>query len=287
MQLAQAYAECERIIRANSSSFYHAFGSLAQAERDAVYAVYAFCRRIDHIVDAKPTASAQEQTVSREAQLDTVATQLMTARTGRWPTDDAVWCALCDVFRRFPMRFEPFFDMLEGQRRDLAFVQPATLAELESYCYLVAGTVGLMLLPILAPQRISRLRRSAIALGIAMQLTNILRDVREDALMGRVYLPHEWLNDARVNAVDLISPTPPGGWPDIAKRLEARARDLYRLGLRSWSLYPEDSRLPVTAAGVIYRGILDEIAARDWDVFAQRVVLSDDKKRALALAAFS
>jgi len=271
----QAYATCETVIRTHSSSFFHAFRHLPTPERQAVYAVYAFCRQVDTMADQ------DAQTAVKISQLRAVEAHIKAARRGDWMDNDAVWVALRDVFSRFPMQWDPFEDMVRGQYADVEFHAPQSLDDLLEYCYLVAGTVGLMLLPILAPGRAARLRHSAAALGVAMQLTNILRDVREDATMGRVYIPTEWMLAAGLHPEDLSSEHMPSGFVRIAERLAAQATSFYEMGLRVWRLYPLHSRLPLLASGRFYGAILEEACERGWDVFAERIVVGDDRKRQL------
>lgn len=271
----QAYATCETVIRAHSSSFFHAFRHLPAAERQAVYAVYAFCRKVDTMADQDAPPAV------KLFQLRAVEEQIRAAKRGVWTDDDAVWVALHDVFSHFPMQWGPFDDMVRGQYADVDFRAPQSLDDLLEYCYLVAGTVGLMLLPILAPGRSARLRHSAAALGVAMQLTNILRDVREDAAMGRVYIPSEWMTVAGLRHDDLSGEQMPAGFVMIGEGLAAQATSFYEMGLRVWRLYPAHSRLPLLASGRFYGAILEEASARGWDVFARRIVVSDDRKRQL------
>ena len=174
---ADDFAWCEDVIRRNSHSFYRAFSLLPACKRQSVYALYAFCRLADDCVDRDASAAKLEQ----------VQDDLARFFAGT-VVDAPLWRALDAVCSSFDLDAQPFFDMLEGQRRDLSFRQPETMGDLEEYGYYVAGSVGLMLLPILhaASPVDDGLRDSAVALGVAMQLTNILRDVGEDT-PGTVY----------------------------------------------------------------------------------------------------
>ena len=168
---ADDFAWCEDVIRRNSHSFHRAFSLLPACKRQSVYALYAFCRLADDCVDRDASAAKLEQ----------VQDDLARFFAGT-VVDAPLWRALDAVCSSFDLDAQPFFDMLEGQRRDLSFRQPETMGDLEEYGYYVAGSVGLMLLPILhaASPVDDGLRDSAVALGVAMQLTNILRDVGED-----------------------------------------------------------------------------------------------------------
>ncbi|KAB5910035.1 phytoene/squalene synthase family protein, partial [Bifidobacterium adolescentis] len=173
------FAYCESIIKKNSKSFYLAFSQLPKRKAQSVYAVYAFCRRADDLIDRD----------NNQAGLRQLERQLLDFNEGK-VLNDPVWRALSVVFDNFPMVTAPFFDMLTGQRKDADFKQPETRKDLEEYCYYVAGSVGLMLLPLLT-ERPTDLVVPAKKLGEAMQLTNILRDVGEDYQMGRIYLTKE------------------------------------------------------------------------------------------------
>lgn len=276
MKLAQAYSICERVTQRYSSSFYQAFSYLPRESRDAIWAVYAFCREIDNVVDEESVAlDARRLAAAR------FTAHLEAAQNGRWPRHSAMWIALEDVFARYEMEWSPFFAMIEGQCEDLAFRQPETMADLERYCYLVAGTVGEMILPILAPGRGEALRGEAVKLGIAMQITNILRDVAEDLDRRRVYLPQAELARFGVTLEMLKRGVPTAEWKRMAAWLGSKAEQLYEEGMRSFALYPATSRLPLLASGEVYRAILREIERREYDVFAERVYVRDVNKREL------
>ena len=157
---ADDFAWCEDVIRRNSHSFYRAFSLLPACKRQSVYALYAFCRLADDCVDRDASAAKLEQ----------VQDDLARFFAGT-VVDAPLWRALDAVCSSFDLDAQPFFDMLEGQRRDLSFRQPETMGDLEEYGYYVAGSVGLMLLPILhaASPVDDGLRDSAVALGVAMQ----------------------------------------------------------------------------------------------------------------------
>ena len=276
---ADDFAWCEDVIRRNSHSFYRAFSLLPPRKRNGVFAVYAFCRAADDCVDVE---------ASRE-RLESLQRDLERFDAGGMPRGP-LWRALGVVFGAFDEDTAPFFDMLEGQRRDLAFRQPADLGELEDYGYYVAGSVGLMLLPLLRAGRPvdDALRADAVALGVAMQLTNILRDVGEDLENGRVYLPAEVLEAAsyaperlRAHAVDEAFRN---AWETVAHRSE----ELYRPMERDVIELDDDSRLPTLSSLYLYRGILDEVRADGYRCFEHRAVVSKATARELvdeALAA--
>ncbi len=190
------FAWCEDVIRRNSKSFYRAFSLLPKCKRESVFALYAFCRAADDCVDVEAS----------EASLDALERDLERFLSGL-TRDEPMWRAMDVVFESFDLDEQPFFDMIEGQRRDLSFRQPQTIGDLEEYGYYVAGSVGLMLLPILHSRSAvsDGLKQSAIDLGVAMQITNILRDVGEDLDSGRVYLPRDAMREAGYSQPSLTS----------------------------------------------------------------------------------
>ena len=269
---ADDFAWCEEVIRRNSHSFYRAFSLLPAHKRAGVYALYAFCRSADDCVDRDAS----------EAGLAALQGALDRFLAGSVP-DEPLWRALAVVFENFDMDAQPFYDLLEGQRRDLRFRQPSTLDDLEEYAYYVAGSVGLMLLPLLhvhapLPQR---LREDAVALGVAMQLTNILRDVGEDWCCRRVYLPAGVLEEAGYSLRELAEQRVNAPFRAAWEALARRSEELYLPMQRDVCLLDEDSRLPTLSSLYLYRGILDEVRAAGYCCFEHRA--SVPKERAVRL----
>lgn len=276
VERAADFAWCEGVIERNSNSFYRAFSLLPEPKRQSVYALYAFCRTADDCVDRDASADA----------LETLRGQLDRFCAGETP-NVPLWRAMETVFEAFDLDVRPFYDMLEGQRRDLAFRQPATMDELEEYSYYVAGSVGLMLLPILhAGSAVDAgLRESGVALGVAMQLTNILRDVGEDRDHGRVYLPATVLAEAGCSMDDVrahrASPAFKRAWETVARRSE----ELYRPMERDVRELDGDSRLPTLSSLMLYRAIMDEVRTEDYACLERRCSVPKDEARRLVGAA--
>lgn len=276
VERAADFAWCEGVIERSSNSFYRAFSLLPEPKRQSVYALYAFCRTADDCVDRDASADA----------LETLRGQLDRFCAGETP-NVPLWRAMETVFEAFDLDVRPFYDMLEGQRRDLAFRQPATMDELEEYSYYVAGSVGLMLLPILhAGSAVDAgLRESGVALGVAMQLTNILRDVGEDRDHGRVYLPATVLAEAGCSMDDVrahrASPAFKRAWETVARRSE----ELYRPMERDVRELDGDSRLPTLSSLMLYRAIMDEVRAEDYACLERRCSVPKDEARRLVGAA--
>lgn len=270
MQVKQAYRECEAIIKHHSATFYKAFSLLDKADRQAVYAVYAFCRIVDDIVD-------EGEDVEQELRLFKAEFEQFLA--GNYAETAAHWVALADVFQRYPMDQQAFFDMIEGQEMDLTIHRYETLAALETYCYHVATTVGLMLLPILVPEVTPILRENAHHLGYALQLTNILRDVAEDYQRGRIYLPQQLLREHHVSEKMLVGPTASPEFIAVWEALATRALAEYRQADEQAELYPRRARLAVYGAAKLYAAIIEKIREENYDIFSKKQYVDESKKQ--------
>lgn len=275
-ELRDAYAYCQEVTRRSSSNFYYAFRLLPPERRAALCAVYAFCRFIDDIADEGGRRDPHGLLARWRAELARVYDNAPTHPIGR---------ALADTVRRFPIAEQHFLDLIRGVELDLTRRRYATFDELYEYCYLVASTVGLVCIEIFGHQHASA-REYAVDLGIAFQLTNILRDVMEDAERGRIYLPLEDLRRYDCHEDDLLR----GRYSPRVGALMAfecgRARAYY---LRAGgALAPEDrgSLAPAEAMRLIYERLLVRIEARHFDVFGAKVTLPRYEKITLALTAW-
>ena len=280
-QLRQDYAFCEKIIKASSKSFYTAFSQLPKEKARAVYAIYAFCRLADDTVDS------DDPLAEKIKNLQKLEEQLKAFDKGHTP-DEPMWRALRDVFTRYKMDVSPFFDQLEGQKRDLSFKGMADLSALEEYSYYVAGSVGLMLLPILSANNEidDSLRESAVSLGIAMQLTNILRDVGEDFRdNNRIYLPSDLLLHYGIRIDELmedgVNPSFIELWENIAMEAERR----YGLFWDRIDRFDEDCRFPVYVAAKLYRAIIDSVRENNYNCLQLRNYVPEVKMMGLVLEA--
>lgn len=262
-QLEADYSFCQSIIKKHSKSFYYAFSRLPKDQAKAIYAIYAFCRMADDAVDE---ANNQK---SQTLRLDQLEMELQLFEKGKEPSQP-MWRALRDVFSRYPMDIQPFYNQLKGQRQDIDFVQPQTLEDLETYSYYVAGSVGLMLLPILSNSATQEVKESAIALGIAMQLTNILRDVGEDLMeINRVYLPLKMMEEERYSFQDLEAHKINDSFIRLWERIAERAEQLYTEFHEHIWLFGSESRLPVLTSAKVYSGLLDAVRSNDYDCFSR------------------
>ncbi|MEN9207788.1 MAG: phytoene synthase [Gloeomargarita sp. GMQP_bins_120] len=265
--LAQAYAACERLTATYAKTFYLGTLLMAPAKRRAVWAVYAWCRRTDELVDGPQGQQTSLSTLQAWEQ------RLECTFAGQ--PQDLYDLALYAATREFPLEIQPFRDMIAGQRMDLCQRRYRTFAELETYCYRVAGTVGLMSLAIMGtPQQDESVRQAAIALGIANQLTNILRDVGEDWQRGRIYLPLEELTAFSYTVQELKRGVINGAWRRLMQFQIARARDYFRRAEPGVNQLCADARWPVWTALINYRRILDQIERNDYDVFNRRAYVS-------------
>lgn len=273
--LRAAYSACREITRSASKTFYLASLFLAPEKRRAVWAVYAFCRTADDIVDRAGTAS------NRLAAIDDLERKLIAASGGR--ASEPIFIAYADAARRFDVPLEPALALLRGGRMDVTVRRYATYDELCDYCYLVASTVGLLVSPILGYSSPEALEYGVL-LGRAMQLTNILRDVGEDALMGRVYLPTEDLERFSYSESRLFEATVDANFVELMRFEIARVRELYAEAEPGIAMLSADSRYTVRLALSLYRRILTAIELNDYDVFTRRAYVPLRSKIVTALS---
>lgn len=282
VSLQEAYELCRQMTAKYAKTFYLGTLLMPAVKRRAIWAIYAWCRRTDELVDGSDAVMTTPET------LDGWEKQLEGVFAGKAIDDCDL--ALVDTLQRFSLEIQPFRDMIAGQRMDLYRSRYETFEELYEYCYRVAGTVGLMSTAVMgvdtsgyaAPwQRNSKPyipTKEAIALGIANQLTNILRDVGEDAHRGRIYLPEEDLARFNYTEKDLLNGVVDERWQKFMQFQIERARKFFiqaETGLRF--LIP-DARWPVWSALMLYQQILDAIERNQYDVFSKRAYVSTPRK---------
>jgi 15-cis-phytoene synthase len=286
-QLNMAYSVCRHIARSAAKNFYYGFIVLPPRKRNALTAVYAFMRRCDDITDDQTLS-----TTDRQNRLAEWLDRVHGALAGQ-ATDDPVLLALTDAQRTYQIPLGLLDQLAFGTAADLddditpGSQSPAsppavlvaryrTFEDLRKYCYGVASVVGLVCIRIFG-YRDPTAESLAEQCGLAFQLTNIIRDVKEDAAMGRVYLPQEDLLQCGLHATDLAAPELSRVRPVLA--LEAgRARECYRAGDELIPMVSEDSQPGLWVLITIYRRLLEKIAEKDYDVFAKRVRLSVPEK---------
>src|SRR5215468_2921672 len=274
-QLAVAYSVCRGITRSRAKNFYYGFLVLPKRKRQALCAVYAFMRRCDDIAD-NPALSLRD----RRAKLDAWMDAFHASQAGE-PTDDPVLLALVDAQRRFhiplglldQLAFGTAMDVDEGhEEAPHRPIQYASFQDLERYCYNVASVVGLVCIRIFGYTDPAA-EPLAERCGLAFQLTNIVRDVKEDAALGRVYLPQQDLAGFGISVGDIASIESSRIRPLL--ELEAqRAFENYRAADELMPLIDEDSRPALWVLATIYRSLLEKIVRLNYDVFTRRVSLS-------------
>jgi phytoene synthase len=260
--LEQAYAHCEKITAVHSRSFYLASSLLPIEKRRAARALYAFCRTADDLVDNpdEDPQTALEKWHRKAFSLHP-------------PTHDLVAVAWADTRARYKIPQGYGEQLLEGVSRDLTQTRYQTFADLVTYAYGVASTVGLMSMHI-----IGFTNRDAVAyaikLGVALQITNILRDVAEDWQRGRLYLPQEELDLFGISDDDLSKGIVTNRWRTFMTFQIERNRQLYHEAWPGIALLDKDGRFAIAAAAELYRSILDDIEQHDYDVFSRRAHVS-------------
>lgn len=275
--LREAYRYCRRVTHRHAKTFSVAAHFLPVQKRDACYAVYAFCRYMDDIADR--ILSGENALQARMQQLDLWEADVRGATLGEHQ-GHPVLVAWSDTVRRFHIPWEYAQTLIDGVRSDLVFERMRTFEELETYCYKVASVVGLMTTRIFGFDRIEALDH-ARDLGTAMQLTNILRDVGEDARNGRIYIPTDDLAAFGLTDDDIHAGRVDDRFRAMMRSQIARARATYARADEGIPMLHPDSQLTVQLMSSNYRRILDVIERNDYDVFTRRASLSLAAKAAV------
>ena len=260
------------LLRVHARTF--SFGSrfLAIDRRNAIASAYAYCRIADDIVDLAGEVSPADIAVS----LDRWEAEL-------YRPEHPVAVAFAVARRRYDIPLGPVLDLLRGMRHDLSPRSYSDWDDLREYCYCVAGTIGLIAAPVFGCRDDRALSR-AVDLGIAMQLTNILRDVAEDASLGRVYLPHDEMARFGIDSASLLGGRPTGDMPGLMRLQIERARSYYRSGRLGIPALCPSGQLTTIAISRLYSKILDRIEEQDCDPFHGRAHVSTRRKlRAMPL----
>lgn len=258
--LEAAYHHCDTITKFHSRTFYLASGLLPEPKRRAARALYAFCRITDNIVDSD--ASDNERLQALETWRELVSSE--------YPTEnELVALAWADTQQKFNIPRGYAQQLIDGVARDLTQKRYATFSDLAGYSYGVASTVGLMAMHIIGFAGEQALPY-AVKLGVALQVTNILRDIAEDWQTGRLYLPHDELTlyglSEEVIAVGQVTPQ----WREFMRFQIDRNRRLYQESRAGISLLDGDGRFAIGAAAGLYEAILDDIETHDYNVFTRR-----------------
>ncbi|MCT0198118.1 phytoene synthase [Synechococcus sp. CS-1325] len=283
LNLAQAYEACRQETAQWAKTFYLGTLLMPRAKRRAIWAIYVWCRRTDELMDSPQAQALPEDRLAER--LDRWEERTRALFNGQ--IEDGLDLVMEDTLERFPQPLQPYLDMIEGQRMDLRRRRYASFEELELYCYRVAGTVGLMTQEVMGldPAYTSApwsekpdTSQAAVALGIANQLTNILRDVGEDRSRGRIYLPQEDLRRFNYSEADLMAGTVNDNWRQLMAFQLQRARHWFGRSEAGVRWLAADARWPVWASLRLYRGILDAIERQDYDVFNRRAFVPRGSK---------
>lgn len=267
--LQLAYEECRSITRREAKNFYYAFLTLPSAQRRAIYVAYAFCRHCDDAVDEVGTTEEKLSALTAlQSDLD---------RTYAGKASSPVYVALADVAATYDIPQEYFQEVIAGVESDLVKNRYETFEELRRYCYQVASVVGLICLQIFG-YKDPIAREHAVDLGLAMQLTNIARDVREDLEIGRIYIPQDELARFGYSEEDLRDGVFNESFVELMRFQIQRARSYFRSGFKLLPYLSYRSRACPAVLGQLYRKVLEHIEEADYDVLSQRVSLSTGEK---------
>jgi len=282
-QLDQAYEICRKETQQCAKTFYLGTLLLPQEKRKAIWAIYVWCRRTDEIMDSIEASTKSQDELSDN--LDEWEENTKNVFKGNIKSDlDSV---LLDTIEKYPQSIQPYLDMIDGQRMDLNKFRYKDFDELKLYCYRVAGTVGLMTQNVMgidsaytsAPwSALPDPSEAAIALGIANQLTNILRDVGEDRQRGRIYLPQVDIEKFNYSEEELLQGKINKQWKSLMNFQLTRAREWFQKSEDGIKWLSSDARWPVWTSLRLYRGILDSIERLDYDVFNNRAFVKNSVK---------
>jgi len=282
-QLDQAYEICRKETQQWAKTFYLGTLLLPPEKRKAIWAIYVWCRRTDEIMDSEEASTKSQDELSDN--LDEWEENTKNVFKGNIKSElDSV---LLDTIEKYPQSIQPYLDMIDGQRMDLNKFRYKDFDELKLYCYRVAGTVGLMTQNVMgidsaytsAPwSAMPDPSEAAIALGIANQLTNILRDVGEDRHRGRIYLPQADIEKFNYSEEELLKGKINNQWKALMNFQLTRAREWFQKSEDGIKWLSSDARWPVWTSLRLYRGILDSIERLDYDVFNNRAFVKNSVK---------
>ena len=277
--LEDAYEICRKETQKWAKTFYLGTLLLPYEKRKAIWAIYVWCRRTDELMDSPEALKKSEEELSDS--LDSWEENTKNIFKGIVKTDlDAV---LSDTLEKYPQTIDPYLDMIAGQRMDLTKFRYKNFDELKLYCYRVAGTVGLMTQNVMGIDEfyeaaswieVPDISEAAIALGIANQLTNILRDVGEDRQRGRIYLPQDEIKQFGYSEEELLAGEINTQWKKLMAFQLNRAREWFKSSEEGIKWLSADARWPVWTSLRLYRKILNSIENLDYDVFNNRAYVN-------------
>lgn len=271
--------ESKEIAQKSKSSFYYAFSLLPNEKRDAMNTVYAFCRKTDDIID--------EGTEPDEIKYENLRKwRLEFEKAFNGSSEFSLLNKVAKTIKQFNIPVDPFFDLIKGMEMDLQKKRYFTFDDLNLYCYRVASTVGLMCIEIFGYKHKSA-KDFAVNLGIALQLTNILRDVKKDAENGRIYVPQEDISRFNYSETDLMSYSYNQNFRNLMQYEVQRAKKYFENATEALDLDDKHSMFAARAMQHIYYKILERIEKVEYDVFTNDVKVSKLEKAGIALGVWA
>lgn len=271
-QIHVDFKHAEESIRKGSKTFYFASRFMSRELRDSFYSVYAFCRHTDNLIDDNEDNPKLQRTLIREWKQRFLETYEKGYSTNPILNSFVFTMKKYSIPKRYPLQ------LIRGVSMDIRKKEYSTFAELRRYCYCVASVVGVMLTYVMGVGDISKAKRYAIKLGIAMQLTNILRDVGEDARLGRVYFPKDELARFGLKIQDILSLKRTSGLMEFLKFQIARARRYYQEAIKGISMLHREVRPVISLAFTLYREILQVIEENGYEVYGKRAYVNLARK---------
>ena len=271
--------EAKDIAKKSRSSFYYAFNLLPTEKRDAMNTVYAFCRKTDDIVD-----EGNESDELKYEKLHKWRIEIEKSIDGH--SDYQLLNKLGKTISQFNIPLEPFFELIRGMEMDLQRKRYLTFEDLRLYCYRVASTVGLMCIEIFGYKHQST-KDFAVNLGIALQLTNILRDIKNDAKNGRIYLPQEELVRFRYSEEEIIKNTYNSNFASLMKFEADRAKSYFDKATECLNLDDKASMFAARAMQHIYYKILNKIIDADYDIYSRNIKVAKIEKVGIAVGVWA
>jgi phytoene synthase len=271
--------QAKDIARKSRSSFYYAFNLLPTEKRDAMNTVYAFCRETDDIIDEGNLSDELKYEKLRKWRIE-----LEKAFSGN--SDYLLLNKLGKTIQKFNIPYEPFFELLKGMEMDLQRNRYLTFDDLQLYCYRVASTVGLMCIEIFGYKHKST-KDFAINLGIALQLTNILRDIKKDSQNGRIYLPQKDLRRFNYSEEEILSQKYNLNFVELMKFESERAKEYFDKATANLNLEDKGGMFAARAMQHIYRKLLDKIIEADYDVYQKNIKVTKLEKVGISLGVWA
>lgn len=265
-ELKKDYLYCKKIIEKYSKTFSMAFSMLPSPKKEAIWSLYAFNRRLDDIADKKGDI---EELMAERKKFDNIFVDVV--------ADEPIYRTLHDINMIFPIDKKAVNAMFEGQIYDINFKQFTTDEELLTYCYNVAGSVGHMILPIIATKNKEILNESSKSIGIAMQITNILRDVGEDFENNRIYLSKTQLDKYKVDLKEVFENGVNKNYIDLWESYAKLAEGYYEKGLKDIELYDEDSIFIVKNSASMYSKIMDAVRQNNYNLKSKAYLTKKEK----------